>query len=127
VLAVLSAAQERFGDKLAERQEIVAAISDIIIEVFALESAVLRAQKMTSRCGEAQAGHAIAMARVAVHSKIPRVHERARNAFAAIGVSAALKREPVPTEELMSRDAIDLIGLRREIASSLITHGKYFV
>ena len=43
------AASEKFGAELADQQEIMGALADMIMEVLVLESAILRAEKMQGR------------------------------------------------------------------------------
>jgi alkylation response protein AidB-like acyl-CoA dehydrogenase len=45
-LFAAGAATQRFNTKLGEEQEVMAALADMITEVFAMESALLRAEKM---------------------------------------------------------------------------------
>ena len=48
-LMVLGTAMQTYGDKLAEQQEILSGAADIIIDVYAAESAVLRAAQAAAR------------------------------------------------------------------------------
>ena len=126
-LLVAGIAHQKHAEKFAEQQEVVAAISDIIMEAFAMESAVLRAEKMAARAGIEKAAFASQMARLLVHSRIDPVAQRARTALAAVSNRDALRAQLVATQRLLERDPVDVIALRREIAKWVVSQGKYLV
>ena len=126
-LLVAGVAYQKYMTALAEQQEIVAAISDIVMEAFALESAVLRAQKIAARFGEERAAHAIAMTRLWVHSRMDSVEQRARTALAAAAAGDTLRTQLAVLRRLTRREPVDTIALRRQIAARIIEQGKYAV
>jgi len=126
-LLVAGMAHQKHAEKFAEQQEVVAAISDIITEAFAMESAVLRAEKMAARAGIEKAAFASQMARLLVHSRIVAVEHRARTALAALSTGDALRAQLIATQRLLERDPVDVIALRREIAKWVVSQGKYLV
>ena len=54
-LQAAGGAVQRFREKLAEEQELVAALANIVMEVYAMESCLLRAQKAAAAKGESAA------------------------------------------------------------------------
>ncbi|HWP83585.1 MAG TPA: acyl-CoA dehydrogenase family protein [Terriglobia bacterium] len=124
-LFVAGVAQQRFGDSLPEQQEIAAAISDIVSEAFVMESAVLRAEKMVLAVGEERAAHAIRMAQLLVHSRLAGVLVRARTALAASGPGSRHQELWNALSTPLLHDWTDLVALRRQIASVVISEGKY--
>ncbi|MBI4479023.1 MAG: acyl-CoA dehydrogenase family protein [Acidobacteria bacterium] len=126
-LLVAGIAHQKHAEKFAEQQEVVAAISDIIMEAFAMESGVLRAEKMAARAGIEKAACASQMARMLVHSRIDPVAQRARTALAAVSTGDALRAQIVATQRLLDREPVDVIALRREIAKWVAAQGKYLV
>lgn len=69
-LMVAGAAVQKFGTELEEHQQILMAASNILIEIYMAESAVLRAEKNAKRFGEdAQKGQ-IAMARLYLYNAV---------------------------------------------------------
>ncbi|OFW44320.1 MAG: acyl-CoA dehydrogenase [Acidobacteria bacterium RIFCSPLOWO2_12_FULL_60_22] len=126
-LLVAGAAFQKFMASLPEQQEIVAAISDIVMEAFVLESALLRTQKIAARSGEKRAAHATTMTRLWVHSRMDWVEQRARTALAAVAAGDFLRTQLAVLRRLTRRDPVDTIALRREIAVRVIQQGKYFV
>ena len=130
-LMIAGAVFQKFGDKLADRQEILAAISDIVIDAFAMESVMLRTEKLAARSGpvaqDEQAAHAVAMTRLFIHSRMDCVGRRARTAIAAIAAGDALRAQLAVLRRFTRRDAVDTISLGRQIASQVIRNGKYIV
>ncbi|MEO8726384.1 MAG: acyl-CoA dehydrogenase family protein, partial [Acidobacteriaceae bacterium] len=77
-LVAAGTAAERFMDKLSDQQEVLAAIADIIIELYAIESAVLRTEKIIARAGEAGAALPIAYTRAYVSGAMVKIEVAAR-------------------------------------------------
>ena len=126
-LLAVSVASRKFSAALPEQQQIVAAISDIVMEAYALESAVLRARKIVAQDGAERAAHSIAMARLWVHSRMCHVEQRARMVLAGCAAGDALRKQNITLQRLTQRDPVDAIGLRRQIAARVIEQGKYVV
>ena len=140
-LLVVGVAHQKFADSLADQQEITAAISDIVMEAFATESALLRAGKMAARSGvrsspqpipdsdpqkaDDKTVHVIAMTRLFLHSRMDWVEQRARTALAGVIAGDALRAQLATLRRFMRRDAVDTIALRRRIAARIIQQGKY--
>jgi hypothetical protein len=112
VLAALRAARETFGAELEKQQEVVMAISDIIVEVFAMESAWLRAQKLAAAGKGANAQDLFA---VLLHQGTASIENAAREVFAACGKEAPR----------MNANPVDAIALRRKIARRLLDADRY--
>src|SRR4051812_12557858 len=62
-LFAAGAASQKFGQSLGDQQEIMGALADCITEVYAMESCILRAEKLRASRGEAAARQAVAMTR----------------------------------------------------------------
>ena len=129
-LLLAGLAYQKYANELAEQQEIMAVIADIVMEAFALESAVLRSEKMAAREGETQEGkeraaHAVRMARLLVQTRMDVVDHRARVALAAISSGEALRAQWAALQQFTQREPADIISLRRQIAAQVIAQGKY--
>ena len=132
-LLVAGAAYQEFTDSLSDQQEIIAAISDIVMDAFATESALLRASKMAARSGshlslqtiDDKTSHVAAMTRLFVHSRIDWVEQRARTALAGISEADTLAAHLSTVLRFTRRDAVNTIALRRRIAARVIQQGKY--
>src|ERR671921_2829826 len=83
-LMVLGTAAQKYMTKLAEEQEVLIGASNIIMDVFAMESAILRAQKLAAAQGEEAAALHLDMVRVFCNDAVERVEAEAKNTLAAV-------------------------------------------
>ncbi len=84
-LFAAGAATQKYPQTLQDEQEILGAIADMVIEIYAAESAVLRTQKMVEGQGETPAELPIAMTRVYLSQAIEKIESAARKVIAAVG------------------------------------------
>jgi len=126
-LLVAGAAVQKYMMKLGEPQEedIVGLISNIVIDVFAMESAYLRAMKTMEKSGDEKARIQKAMVKVYVNDAFDRVEGLAKQAFAAIAEGDTLRTQLSALKKLTRFTPVNTIALRREIADSVIKAGKY--
>src|SRR6266446_1222959 len=82
-LFTAGAASQKYMQALADQQEIMGALADIIIQTYAMESAVLRTQKLIASKGEASCETAIAMTRAYISGSIDKVESEAKRVLAA--------------------------------------------
>ena len=119
------ASAQKYMEKLADEQEIVALIADMIIEVFAMESILLRALKKARKDGEEKARIHVAVARVYVNDAFPKIDLMAKQIFAAISEGEELRTQLMALKRLARFTPINAIALRREIADSIIPVARY--
>ena len=124
-LLVAGAAVQKYMMKLAEEQEILGSISDIVIEVFAMESALLRAMKAAGKSGDEKSQIQQAMVKVYVNDAFDRVENFAKQALAAIAQGDTLRTQLSALKKLSRFTPVNTIGLRREIADAVIKVGRY--
>jgi len=119
------AATQKYMDRLGNEQEIVALIADIIIEIFAMESAFLRTLKKVQKEGEEKSKIQIAATQVYINDSFPRVDMMARQVFAAISEGEELRTQLMGLKKFARFTPINTITLRREIADSIIPIARY--
>jgi len=126
-LLVTGAAVQKYMTKLGEpeEEEIVGLISDIVIEVFAMESGLLRALKSMERFGDEKSQVQKAMVKVYVNDAFNRIEGFAREAFAAIAEGDTLRTQLSALKKLTRFTPVNTVGLRREVADSVIKIGRY--
>jgi len=124
-LMVTGAAVQKYGVKLAEEQEIVGLISDMAIEVFAMESGLLRALKTMERFGDEKSQIQKTMVKVFVNDSFGRITSFAKQAFSAIADPDALRTQLSVLEKLARYTPVNTVMLRREIADAVIKAGEY--
>jgi hypothetical protein len=124
-LLVAGAAVQKYMMKLAEEQEILGSISDIVIEVFAMESALLRATKTIEKFGDDKSQVQKAMVKVYVNDAFDRVEGFAKQAFAAIAEGDTLRTQLSALKKLTRFTPVNTVALRRGIADFVIKMGRY--
>ena len=124
-LQAAGGAVQKFREKLAEEQELVAALANIVMEVYAMESCLLRAQKAAAAKGEAAASVMIDAARVFIADAAERVDHEARRALAAVHEGDMLTTQIAVLKRFGKRGAVDTIGLRRKVAAAVQSQDRY--
>ena len=124
-LLVAGAAVQKYMMKLGDEQEILASISDMVIEVFAMESALLRAMKSMEKFGDEKSELQKAIVKVYVNDAFGRVEGFARQALAAIAEGDVLRTQLSALKKLTRFTPVNTIALRREIANAVIKVGRY--
>jgi len=124
-LFAAGAATQKYMQAIQDQQEIMAAIADMTIETYAMESAVLRAQKLFETKGEAVAGLAVAMTRVYLTQAFEKVESAARKVIAAVADGDMLRTQLAILRRLAKYEPFNTIELRQQIAQRMIERGKY--
>ena len=106
-------------------QEIVALIAEMIIELYAMESILLRALKKAQKEGEEKANIHVAIAKVYINDMFPKIDLMAKQIFAAISEGEELRTQLMAIKRLARFTPINTIALRREIADSIIPIARY--
>jgi len=120
-------ASQKYMQGLADQQEIMGALADCIMEVYAIESCILRAEKLAAARGEGAAKQAIAMTRYYAAKAIDTVENAARKAIAGSAEGDMLRTQMAIFRRLGKREAANTIALGRQIAGAVITAGRYTV
>jgi len=120
-------ATQKYMQAIGDQQEIMGAIATMVIEAYAVESAVLRAQKLAIQHGEASAAHAIAMARVYLVGAMDKIESAARAVIGACGEGDMLRSQAAILRRLSRYEPFNSIALREKVAQKLVEAGKYWV
>ncbi len=124
-LLVAGAASQKYMQALADQQEIMGAIADIVIETYAAESVVLRAQKIIESRGEKEAGLATAMTQIYLAGAIARIEASARKALAAVGEGDMLRTQMMILRRFLKHDPVNVIALQQQVAARVLESGRY--
>ena len=125
-LFAAGAAAQKYMDKIADEQEVMAALADSITEVFAMESAILRARKIAEGKGSSTSKEIpVAMARIYSQHAFDIIERSARKVIAAVAEGDNLRTQTAILRCLSKHDPVDTIALRRQVAQHLVKAGKY--
>jgi hypothetical protein len=124
-ILVSAAAAQKFQLELTKEQEVVSRIGDMVTEIFAMESGLLRAQKVAQNKGEAAAQYHIAMVKAYVDDTMPKIECWAKGALTRIESGDALATLLAAVRRFIRYQPIDAISLKRTIADRVVTLGGY--
>ena len=124
-LFAAGAATQKYMQAIEDQQEIMGAIADMTIESYAMESAVLRAQKIAETKGEAAAAVPIAMTRVYLTQAMEKIESAAKKVIAAVADGDMLRTQLAILRRLGKYEPFNTIELRQQIAQKVIERGKY--
>ena len=122
-LFTAGAAVQKYMMTLADQQEVMGALSDMIIGVYTMESAILRAEKIAAQKGSAEIP--VAMARIHTSATFDKLETSARTVIAAIAEGDMARTQFAILRRLGKHDPIDTIALRKQVAAHVIQAGKY--
>jgi len=125
-LAVLGTAMQTYGETLSDEQEVLGYAADILIEVYAGESAVVRADA-ARRAGRGDADLHAAAARVYINDAAGRVESAARNASAAMAEGDTLRTLLAALRRILKVTPINTVALRRTLADAVTARGGYIL
>jgi len=124
-LFAAGSAMQKYMTAIQDQQEIMGAIADMTIEAYAMESAVLRAQKIVDAKGEAAAALPLAMTRVYLAQSMEKVESAARKVIAAVAEGDMLRTQMAILRRLAKHEPFNTVELRKQIAQKMIERGKY--
>jgi len=120
-------ASQRYMQGLADQQEIMGALADCIMEVYALESCILRTGKLIESKGEAGAAQAIAMTRYYAARAMGTIESSARKIVAGSAEGDMLRTQMSILRRLGKYEPADSIAIGRQIARAVIAAGRYTI
>src|SRR5947208_9169534 len=124
-LQAAGGAVQKFHEKLADEQELIGSLSNIVMEIYAMESPLLRAQKAAATKGEAASGTMLDAARVFIDEAVERVEHEARRALAAVHEGDMLTTQMAVLRRFAKRAPVDTIALGRRVAAAVQAQDRY--
>jgi alkylation response protein AidB-like acyl-CoA dehydrogenase len=123
-LLAAGTAVEKFRDKLANEQEIVASLANIVMNVYAMESALRRAQK-AAQARSAVAGSMADATRAFVYDAMDAIEKDARTSLAATETGDNLATLLAALRRFAKHSPLDVIALRRRVADAVLAQDRY--
>ena len=117
-------AVQKYMDKISDQQEVLAGLADIVMDVYAMESATLRAQKMLARKASS-AAVALAACQSFVYDAADRVEKNARTVLCAVTEGDMLRTQLAVLKRFSKREPVNAIALHEQIAKAAIEAGRY--
>ena len=123
-LLAAGTAVQKYRDQLADHQEIVAALANIAMDVFAMESSLRRAQKSAAVRGEAASVMTDAT-RAFIYDAMDRIEKEARTALAATADGDTLVTQLAVLRRFAKHAPLDTIAIRRRVVDAVLAQDRY--
>ncbi|MGA8035977.1 MAG: acyl-CoA dehydrogenase family protein [Candidatus Acidiferrales bacterium] len=123
-LLAAGTAVQKFRDKLAEEQEIVGSLANIVMDVYGMESTLRRAQKAHAARGAA-ASVTVDAARAYIYDAMDRIEKDARTALIATESGDTLTTQLAVLRRFAKHAPIDTIAIRRRVADAVLAQDRY--
>jgi hypothetical protein len=120
-LVVIGTAMQTYGETLTDQQELLTLAADIVMDVFAAESVVIRAARIPASRSTTE----IAAAEVYVSDAAARVEIAARSALAAMAEGDNLRTLLAALRRVLKPAPINTVARRRQIADAIIERKAY--
>jgi len=124
-LMTLGTAAQKYMMTLGDQQEILLGIADVIMDAYAMESAILRAQKLAASAGEEAAARYIDMTRVFCNDAVERIEARAKNTLAGMADGDELRTLLAALRRFTKLTPVNTIAARQRIADEMIAANRY--
>jgi alkylation response protein AidB-like acyl-CoA dehydrogenase len=123
-IGLLGSASATYGESLKSEQEVLAQIADVVIEAYAIESGLARAEKLAKR-NDGRASLAADAVQIYTGDASDRVARAARQVVAALTARGADDSLAAGVRRLTAYTGADVIAARRRIADAVVDAGKH--
>ena len=112
-------------DKIESEQEIMMNLADVMIEIYAAESTILRTEKLIGMKGEELCKNQLAMAQVYLSEANDKINLAAKEAIASFTTGDEQKVMLMGLKRYTKAPLVNTKVLRRQIADYMVEQGKY--
>lgn len=124
-LMIAGAAVQKFMMKLSHEQEILMNVADMIIEIYAAESALLRVEKLTATQGEEAVSLQKDMAMIYLHGAVDHINSAGRVAISSFAEGDELRVMLMGLKRFTKIEPMNLKDARRRVADAMLSANKY--
>jgi alkylation response protein AidB-like acyl-CoA dehydrogenase len=113
-------ATQRFGEQLSEQQEVLMLFADLVMEIYAAESAVVRAHQAQDKSNADTAAAFADLARGYLYEAVQTAESKSREAVPALAEGDTLRTYFSVLKKFFRYDPVNLIEIHRRIAQRTI-------
>ena len=124
-LLVSGAAVQKLMMKLSDEQEILMNVADMLIEIYAAESAILRVEKLIGVRGEAACELHRDMATIYLHGAVEKIAAAGRSALTSFAEGDELNVMLMGLKRFTKIEPVNLKNARRRLADAMLAENKY--
>ncbi|KDE32029.1 acyl-CoA dehydrogenase family protein [Bacillus altitudinis] len=126
-LMVAGMAAMKYGKALDKEQEILVNIADIVNELFAAESAVLRTEKAIAASGAEKNAQKLAYTQIFAQEAFLKIEAHAKESLIAMEEGDSLRMSLSALRKLTRFTPMNVIAKKREVAKRIFEAEKYIV
>jgi butyryl-CoA dehydrogenase len=120
-------AMQKYMMALKDKQEVLAALADIVIETYAMDSCLVRAQKILATQGESAARLPIAMSQIYINYAMDKIAGWAKKIIADVAEGDMSRTYMTILRRLTKAEPANVIALQEQVAARIIEAGKYVI
>ena len=124
-LMTLGTAAQKYMMKLGDQQEILMGIADVIMDTYAMETAILRARKLAASQGETAAARYVEMTQVFCNDAVERIDTKAKSTLAGMSEGDELRTLLAALRRFTKLQPMNTIAARQRIADEMIAANRY--
>ena len=124
-LMTLGTAAQKYMMTLGDQQEILMGVADIIMDTYAMESAILRTQKLAASQSEQAAARYVDITRVFCNDAVERIEARAKNTLSGMAEGDELRTLLAALRRFTKITPMNTIAARQVIADEMIQANRY--
>ena len=125
ILMAAGKAAETFGPKLDQEQEVLMSLADMLIELYAAESTILRTEKLIDLYGNEGSELYQNMARLYLYEAVQKIKNAGDEAVACFAEGDELRVMLMGMKRFTKMDPVNTKKLRQAIADVMIEEGKF--
>jgi hypothetical protein len=125
-LMVAGSAVQKYGPDLDEHQQLLMAAADMLIEIYMAESAILRAEKMAKREGEAKVHEQIAMAKLYLYEAVDIITQKGKESIISFAEGDEQRMMLMGLRRFTKyANMPNIIALKEIITTKLVAENRY--
>ncbi len=124
-LMLCGGAAMKYGNDLVNEEEILGIAADIIMDIYLMESVILRTEKRLTQETDAECAVPVAATRVFANDAVERIRLAVQNALPKLAEGDALEQQYKLLKVLTRHAPLNTIELRRQIADAAIEAEDY--
>jgi hypothetical protein len=124
-LMTLGTAAQKYMMGLSDQQEILMSVADIIMDAYAMESAILRTKKLAAAQSEEAVARYVDVTRVFCNDAVERIEAHAKNTLAAMTEGDELRTLLAALRRFTKMTPMNTVAARQRIANAMIEANRY--
>ncbi|UTR11654.1 acyl-CoA dehydrogenase family protein [Evansella sp. LMS18] len=126
-MMVAGTAVQKYGEKLAKEQEMLANVADIVSEIFSIESVILRTEKAINKDGLEKAEQKLLLTQVFTQEAFNHIEAIAKESLVALEDGDTARTMLSILKKLTRHNPVDVVAKKREIAARIVEAEKYVI